>query len=652
MFLFKGKKNKFFLSREIEPNEILMDSLARRYEKKTGISEQKLEVPILERTIYLFLFFSFIVLFFLFSATFYLQIIQKNKYVLLAERNSFSIKKIQANRGIIYDKNFNQLVSNRFSFDLAIDRDKFLKLKNYEQDALLKELAQILKKEPEELAEKIKKGEEKEIILQENLSQEAIVVLEIRKNDLEAIKIIEHLTRDYKEGPIFSHIIGYTGKANSEEIKKEPDFYSSFSQCGRAGIESFYEKILRRDPGKMKIMKDAKGNIISQEIVSSPKSGGNLVLWIDGDLQRKITEELAKRIADLGVKKAVAVAINPQTGGILSLVSLPSYDNNVFSLGDENKIKEYFNDKNNPLFNQAVYGFYLPGSTIKPFLAIGALEEKIVSPEKQFICGEKIEIVDRWNPKKVWTFKDWAVHGVVDMRKALAESSNIYFYTIGGGYKDQKGLGPSNIKKYLELFGWNKKTGIDLPNEKEGFIPSPEWKKETLKSGWVDGDTYLLSIGQQYVKISPMEMALSYVPIANNGRMYQPQLVKSIIDDEGKIIQEFNPKLIKENFFDLENLKVVREGMRHAVTGENAPLASGKSLNDLPVAVALKTGTAQTYQDQKGNWHYTVWVNVFAPYENPEILLTIMIDDVDQLSLVTLPVAKEVLNWYFTRQKK
>jgi len=231
------------------------------------------------------------------------------------------------------------------------------------------------------------------------------------------------------------------------------------------------------------------------------------------------------------------------------------------------------------------------------------------------------------------------------MKKAIAESCNVYFYTVGGGYENQEGLGPSRIKEYLELFGWGKKTGIDLPAEANGLIPFPDWKKEVKKENWWDGDTYNLSIGQGDIKVTPIQVAAAFVAIANKGTLYKPKVVKQIVDSEKNLIEKIRPEILRENFINPENLEIVRQGMRMAVTGEGSPYASSVLLNSLPVPAAAKTGTAETFRPD----YYHNWVAVFAPYDDPEIVLIIMIEDVKGLQSAVLPVAKEVLRWYFTR---
>jgi len=346
---------------------------------------------------------------------------------------------------------------------------------------------------------------------------------------------------------------------------------------------------------------------------------------------------------------------------VLALVSYPSVDNNLFSKGiSPQEWKKINEDPSTPLFNRVISGTYLTGSTIKPLIASAALEEKIISPEKKINDDKgKILVQDYWNPEKIWEYEDWAIHGWTAMRKAIAESCNVYFYTIGGGYQDQEGLGPTRIKEYLELFGWNSKTGIDLPGEVEGFIPDPAWKKTYFENKedqvWVDGDTYNLSIGQGYLKITPLEVATSFLPIVNGGKMFQPEVVKEIVDSEKNLVEEIKPKIIRDynppttlplaegerapNFIDPKNLQIVREGMREAVTYGSATV-----LNDLPVKVAAKTGTAEL-----GGNYYHNWITVFAPYENPEIVLTIVIEKVKDVRVAALPVAREILNWYFTK---
>lgn len=635
---------------DIEPHEILLDKLAQKKEEELGISEKKFEVPLLKKVLEGFFLFSIFLILILFIKTFQLQIIEAKNLLSLAEKNKFIFYQIQAARGVIYDRNFNQLVLNLPSFDLVCQKSE-LPTKEEEKNRVLKEISQIIKKDFVELAEKIKDCQEP---IEENLSHQTLLILETKIKELPGFKIVQNPIRKYNDGENFSHIIGYTGKIRQEELKDNPEFYSLQDYVGRAGLEKSYEEILRRNPGQLRVERDARGNIISQEIIKLPESGKSLVLWLDSELQKKIITELEKKLQELNLKKAVAVAIDPRTGGVLSLISLPKFDNNLFQKGVNPLARQkLLDDPLNPLLNRAIAGQYLIGSTIKPFIALAALEEKIISPNKIINDDKgKIEISHRYDPKITYTFKDWAIHGPTDMRKAIAESCNVYFYTIGGGYGNQEGLGPSRIKKYLQLFGWGEKPKIDLPIPEyaTGLLPDPQWKKEKIGESWWDGDTYHYAIGQGYISVTPLQVATAYSAIANGGKLLEPQVVWKIVDSEKNLIEELKPKIIRENFISPENLRIVREGMRWAVTGQNSPQASAVLLNSLPVSAAAKTGTAQVFRRGCENC-YNIWISVFAPYEDPEIVLTLMLEDVRGLPAgqVVVPLAKEILNWYFTR---
>jgi len=603
---FRRNRIQFAFKEDIEPHEILLDSLAEKEEKQFGLSEKKFEIPILRKIIQgFFISCLFIILFLLFE-TFQLQVIEGKNFTQLAEKNKFIIRQIQAERGVIYDKNMEQLVFNKSTFDLVCDGE-FVK----------------------------------------NLSHQELILFESGITEYPNCQVINNVVREYKDGEVFAHVLGYTGKIKSEELSSAPELYSISDYVGRTGVENYYEEYLRKNPGKLRIERDALGEKISEEIVSLPESGKSLVLWLDADLQRKLETELEKKYKEIGAKGGVAIAMDPKTGGILALVSLPSFDNNLFQKGaDPASLQSLLDDpqKLNPLFNRAISGKYLTGSTIKPLIAASALQEQIISPQKQIYSPGFIEVPHQYNPEIVYRFEDWTVHGWVDMRKAIAQSCNVYFYTIGGGYGDQKGLGPTKIKEYLELFGWTAKTGIDLPGEATGFVPDVEWKRKTLGEGWWDGDTYYLSIGQEYLQISPLEVVNAFTAIANGGKLMEPKVVKEIIDSNKNMLEEIEPSIIREDFISPENLQVVKEGMRQAVTGFNSPQASAVVLNSLPVSSAAKTGTAEL-----GNDRYHNWVTVFAPYEDPQIVLTIMIENVKGVQAAVLPVAKDILEWYFTK---
>ncbi len=626
----------------IETHEVFLDKLAKIKEEELGISEKKFEVPVSEKIVYALFFIFFIVAATLFLKTFYLQTILGKELYTLSENNKGSIALIRPERGIIYDKNLKKLVSNSPAFDLLCDKRKL----SADPASALIEIENIAKatgKDLEELKKEFENAQEPEVLVYENILEEPLLVLETKINELKACKIEKNVIRNYPFAATFSHLLGYTGRINQSELSNSKQ-YAVNDYIGKTGIEKSYENILRGTPGELEAVKDAIGISKGNKTVLEPKSGENLVLYLDSSLQTTLYDALEKSIKEIGSKKGAAVAMDPRTGGILAMVSYPSYDNNLFSKGisktDFDKIQ---NDTNQPLFDRAIAAQYPTGSTIKPFEASGALQEKLISPDKQINDPGYILVHSQYDPNVVYRFGGVKPHGLVDMREAIAVSSNIYFYTVGGGYGDQQGLGPARIKKYLSLFGWGEKTGVDLPGEFSGFIPTPEWKKQTKNEPWWNGDTYNLAIGQSDLMVTPLQVAAAYCSIANNGTLYKPQVVQKIVDSSKSIIKEFKPEITRQNFIDSANLQIIREGMRDAV---QKSYGSSYYLNDLPIPVASKTGTAET--SRAG--HFNTWTSAFAPYDNPQIVLVVTIEDVQGLRSATLPVAHDVLKWYFSKK--
>jgi penicillin-binding protein 2 len=628
---------------DIEPHEVFLDKLAKAKEEELGISEKKFEVPLKEKISYvLFGIFLFLAIA-LFSKTFYLQVFEGKELYIAAENNKGSINIIVPDRGIIYDKNLKKLVSNSPAFDLICERARF----SSPSDEIIKEIDDIalaVGANPVDLTNKIQSSDSSEVLVAEDISHENLLVLETKINEFIGCKIQQNTVRDYLYGPVFSQVLGYTGRINKEEYSSSKG-YAISGYIGKIGIEKYYESYLRGVPGQSKPAKKTIDGKAINEVVIEPQPGNNLILNIDAGLQQEVYNALEKSIKNIGAKRGAAVAIDPRTGAVLALVSYPSYDDNLFSQGisqeDYNKI-----ESEEALFNRAIAGQYPTGSTIKPFEASAVLQEKTISPAKQINDIGYIEVRSKYDPSVVYRYEGVTPHGWVDMREAIAVSSNIYFYTVGGGYGDQQGLGPSRIKKYLELFGWGNKTGIDLPGEFEGFIPTPEWKQQNIKESWWDGDTYNLSIGQSYLKVTPLQVAVAYSAIANGGILYKPQIVNRIIgplESSVQPVKSFVPEIIRQNFIDLENLQIVREGMNDCVYKS---YGSCSSLKDLPVDIAAKTGTAETGRDG----FYNTWASAFAPYDNPEIVFVATIESVQGLRAATLPVAHDVLQYYFSKK--
>ncbi|HUT96289.1 MAG TPA: penicillin-binding protein 2 [Candidatus Paceibacterota bacterium] len=614
-------KRKF--SEDIETEEILMDS--KRLKESPDSEREKLEKPIKENILRIFLVFIVVVLILLFTKSFHLQILNGVYWRNLAEGNRMCSYPIEPLRGIIYDKNKTPLTINIPKLDLAIIPADLIKEANYKE--IIKKLSEVIGISEDIIQDKIEQNKEISypIIVVEDLEKEKAIFLESEFNIISEIKIQKNSRRYYEDGVIFSHILGYIGKVSPKEVKERKYFLDDY--IGRTGIEEYYENRLRGTYGEELIEIDNKGKTQKILAVKDPIPGNDLILSVDAELQKVLYQSLKSRLSGMSTSRAAAIAMNPQNGKILALVSFPSFDNNSFIKGNSEYIQKIFQDKNNPLINRVISGRYPPGSTIKPMIASAALEENTINPDKIINCPGLINLFNS-SGNIYWTFRDWDTHGAVNMTKAIAESCDVYFYTVGGGYGNQEGLGIDRIKKYLELFGWGEKTGIDLPGEIVGFIPDADWKKETKNQEWFIGDTYNTSIGQGDVLMNPLQLTSAIAVIANNGKLYQPQLTELT-----------QPKLIRENFIKEENLEIVRQGMRETIVSGTA-----MSLNDLPVEVAGKTGTAEA-----SGMSPHAWFTAFAPYENPEIVITVLIENGAEKGGVSVAVAREILNWYFSK---
>ncbi len=635
----KGFKRKNFQKLpSLEPQEILLDKLAKRKAMELGISERRFEIPlsgkVLQLTYIIFLVLAVIV----FQRTIQLQVIQGKEFSELAEKNKFIIYQIKAVRGVIYDQEMEQLVFNQPSFDLYCYPQRLPE--EPEKSSVLNKAALILEINMENLKEIIDSSKKNQVLVAENLSHQKLITWESQISDLPGFEIEKNSVREYKDGETFAHLLGYMGKINTPEFQEEPGLYSVNDYVGREGLEYFYEDVLRKNPGKLQVERDALGNIISKETIQVPESGDSLVLNINAGLQRKIESELKNQLREVGAGQAIGIAMNPNNGAVLALVSLPSFDNNLFSYGDKESIGQLLIDKNDPLFNRAISGMGYPtGSVIKPLIAIAGLEEGIINPDQTINCQGEISVdniyYDPDNPEsgpEQYVYHDLHAHGITDLKKAIAQSCNVYFYRLGGGYKEQEGLGALKIEEYLEKFGWGEPTNIDLAGEGMGTLPE-------IDKDWTLGNTYHLSIGQGAFAVTPLQIANAFAAIANGGTLYQPQVVKEVISSEGT--KEIESQIIRQSFVNSNNLEVVKEGMRQTVTDGSAK----GWLDTLPVEVAAKTGTSQTSEEN----YYHNWVVVFGPYEKAEIVLVIGIFNVENIRAAALPVARNVLNWYFNQ---
>jgi len=590
------------------------------------------------------------------AKTAWLQIVQGEYYYQMAEGNRVRIERIEPKRGVIYDRNLNSLVRNKANFLLyLVPAD--LPDDEVETDGIIKKISTILAvKTFEEIKGELAKVDKysleafQPLFVADNIEYENAMKLYLESENWSGVVLTNKFRREYLNtvkftddeklyGLSFSHILGYTGKINDSELEKYGDEYLPIDYIGKMGIEYFWENELKGSGGKKQIEVDALGK--EKKILGQVDAidGHNLVLSIDTAMQIKLEEILIKQLEKLNLPKASAVVMNPNNGEVLAMVSIPSYNNNLFARGisqDEYTVLVEHPDK--PLFNRAVSGEFPSGSTFKPIMAAAALQEKVVSEHTSFLSVGGISIGQ-------WYFPDWLAggHGSTDIRKAISQSVNTYFYYIGGGYNDFVGLGVDRIVKYSELFGLGSQTGIDLAGEADGFVPTKEWKVETKGENWYIGDTYHLSIGQGDLLVTPLQVAAYTSVFANAGKLYRPHLVKEILSSDDKVVGAVSTEPVRENFIDDYNMMVVRQGMRQTVTS-----GSGRRLDTLPITSAGKTGTAQwsTVKDPHA------WYTGFAPYDNPELAFTVLIEEGKEGSTVCVPVIQEFLQWYYDNYKK
>ena len=581
----------------------------------------------------------FIILLILFLQTGYLQIIKGGYFSGISQKNYTRTFAIKSSRGIIYDKNQEQIVFNVPIFDLTIIPFDFLKNKDEIENKTIA-LSKIIEIDKDNLKNKIDEADSlsfQPFLILGNISKENALIIEEEIKKIDGVKLERSAIRNYVDGNYLSNIIGYNGRISENELEENSDYLLN-DIIGKNGLELFYEKQLRGIYGWQEMEVDSFGREVKLIRKENPQPGSNIVLNIDFGLQKKIYEELEKITDKLKTEAGAAVvAINPKNGAVLALVNFPSYDNNLFAGGiSDNEYNKLINDNLNPLFNRAISGEYPPGSTIKPLIGAAALQEKIISPNRIIIGGEAIYVGS-------YRFLDWKAHGPVNLTEAIAQSCNVYFYTIGGGYGDIEGLGIERIKKYSNLFGFGNLLGIDLPMEKPGLVPDEEWMESVKNEKWYIGNTYHVSIGQGDVLTTPLQVAAYTAAIANGGKLFQPQIVDKIINDDGDLVEDIKPEIIRSNFIDSENIEWIQKGMR-----ENVIYGSGVSLSSLPIEVAGKTGTAQYYGNQKTH----AWYIAYAPYDNPEIAIAVIIEGGGEGHAAAVPVVKEVLKWYFDGESR
>jgi len=564
--------------------------------------------------------------------TVYLNVAKGQYYSKIAQGNSVRQIVIKAPRGKVYDRFGRLLADNVPSLNL-IATPADLPEKALERKAVAGKLAEILKANEGEIwgtMENLNLHSLDPILLKENISQEEALIILEKEKELRGIKIEKTAIRSYNDGLIFSHILGYEGKIKKEELKKNPDYLLT-DRVGKLGVEKSYEKYLRGVPGAFKVEVDSLGNIKKELGIIEPRPGNDLILNIDSGLQKKIFDVLSEALEKENIKKAAVVAIDPRNGGVLALVSFPGFDNNLFAGGiSPDNYQKLINNPSQPLFNRAISGEYPPGSTIKPLIAAAALSEKVINENTQIESRGGISVGS-------YFFGDWKAHGFTNVKRAIAVSSDVFFYSVGGGYGNIEGLGMSRMKKYDNMFGLGEFSGIDIPGEAKGLVPDEKWKESAMGERWYVGDSYHAAIGQGFITATPLQIANYAAAIANGGTLYQPRIVSQIKKNNGESINR-GAKAIREKIVSDRVIKIVQEGMRMTVTEGTAAI-----LNDLPVAVAGKTGTAQFGTENKTHG----WFISYAPYENPKIAMAVLVEGQTKNEYNAVPITKKIYEWYF-----
>ncbi len=581
------------------------------------------------------LVFSFLLLF---SRSFRLQVIEGHKNFLLSEENRLRIKRVQPERGVVYTREEVVITQNAPAFTVVVD---LTEIDPADILPVVEKVSLILPVSGEEMVSKIEQGFAQglqEVVILRGVARDAVLALETQPDQLRGVYTDIAPVRQYLEGEKYAHLIGYTGEVSASELEQSYAVdYQLGDTIGKTGLELVYEEYLHGKVGRVLLERDAEGKKKREVAHEKAVVGNDLHLTIDHKLQLTAYEALAKQVTTGDFVGGAVVVMDPQTGAILSLVSYPSYDPNIFS-GNLTKqaYEALLQDENLPLFNRTIGALYPPASTFKLVSAVAALEEGVVTPTTEVEEVQFITVGGRNFAN--WTLA-WGVapHGWLDLSGAIAQSSDIYFYEVGGGYADQVGMGPEAIAHWAREFGLGSRTGLDLNGEVEGLVPDRAFKQQVKGEEWYLGDTYNLVIGQGDLLATPLQVASYTATVANGGTLYRPYLVTRVVDPEGNLVESFGANPLK-TVSSPENINEVRLGMKEAV-------AYGTSvvLRDHPGDICAKTGTAETGDAERLH----AWFTSFAPYEKPELVVTVFIEEGGSGSDTALAVARAIYDTYF-----
>ena len=588
----------------------------RNIEIKLGNESTKRDI--IYKIFVIFIFFGLIL------RMMYLQLYRGDKYAYLAEKNRFKLKKIESPRGKIYDRNGKLVVTNGAGYRLV-----YLKERD-NNPAIVKEISEITDYDEEFIKKRIKNGEifpyTRENVLVESLDEETAHKLMEKIIDYPYLQVQTYSKRRYLYDTTASHSIGYVKKISEKEYEKLKDEgYSPRDIIGKDGLERTYDKELQGEDGYEYIEVNAFNRVqrrVAEEKVPVP--GKNLYMTLDMELQQYMEEQFKedKRVGAF-------IAMDPKTGELITMVSYPTYSLNMFSSQILNEDwQKIINDPGRPLTNKTIAGEYPPGSVFKIVSAISFLENGIDPKEKYLDRNGYYEIGK-------WRWRAWKAggHGYVDMKKSIVESANPYYYRLA----DQIGHKP--IVETAHIFGLGEKTGIDIPGEKKGILPDVEWKKKVIGSGWYKGDTILLSIGQGYLTVTPLQIAVLYAAIANKGYTYSPHLAKSLVDFSGQKVEEILGKKHEIKNFPKKYYDILNDALIATVAQNNG---TTKILRRKDITVAAKSGSAQNAHSKTTH----AWVAGYFPAEDPEIVFTVVLEGAGGGGAMGGAMAKKFIDKY------
>ena len=568
----------------------------------------------------------------------YFQIIQHHRYALLSRNNQLKITPIPPTRGLIFDRYGQLLATNVPTFSLEMIRQKIGNIPS--TLAELKTLIPITPAQEQAFYKQLRYTRNRESVpIRLKLTELEVARFSLHKHRFPGIEVVAHPIRHYPFNTLFAHVLGYIGPLNEQDLAKVNKIkYRGTYHIGKTGLEKFYESTLHGDVGYQHIETDAHGHVVRIQGTTPPVAGNNLILGIDLDLQ------IAAFKAMENLKGAV-VALDPQTGDILAMVSTPTFDPNLFTQGiDSVSYDALQNTTDRPLFNRVINGLYPPASTVKPLAALQGLASKNINPQTTLFDPGWFQLSDEGRK-----YRDWKAtgHGHVNLEKALAQSCDTFFFSLA-----QK-LGGAVLADVYQQFGLGKPTGIDFPNESGGLVPTESWKQQVKKESWYPGDTLNMGIGQGFTLSTPLQIAQMASILANRGTYFPPRLViATSTPDNAHFIATESPAMGAITPFRPEQWAAVIEGMRKAVLPGGTAQKIGQGLR---YSLAGKTGTAQVF-NLKADQKYEVdkikahlrdhsWFMGFAPVDNPKIAIAVLIENKYETS--SAEVARRVLDHFF-----